>query len=132
MTPMILVQKIGYGFGGYPPPPLYGYFFAQKCLKIVFFAQKHLFFGKKKLRIWGVPPFTDFFPGKKGVTDLGGIPLPPFTDFSPKICLQKGLKMVLFAQKTPDFGPQNKLRIWGVPPSPPLRIFFSTKRGLRI
>ena len=82
-------QKRSYGFGGYPPP-LYGYFFAQKCLKMVFFAQKHLFFGKKKLRIWGVPPFTDFFPGKKGVTDLGGTPLPPFTDFSPKNFFKKG------------------------------------------
>ena len=35
--------------------------------------------------------------------------------------------MVFFAQKTPDFGPKNRLRIWGVPPSPPLRIFFSEK-----
>ena len=26
--------------------------------------------------------------------------------------------MVLFAQKTPDFGPKNRLRIWGVPPPP--------------
>ena len=65
--------------------------------------------------------FMDFFSGKEGVTDLGGTPLPPFTDFPPKICLQKGLKMVFFAQKTPDFGPKNRLRIWGVPPSPPLR-----------
>ena len=63
--------------------------------------------------------FADFFSGKEGVTDLGGNPLPPFTDFSPEICLQKGLKMVFFAQKTPDFGPKNRLRIWGVPPSPP-------------
>ena len=40
--------------------------------------------------------------------------------------------MVFFAQKTPDFGPKNRLRIWGVPPSPPLRTKFSAKRGLRI
>ena len=60
---------------------------------------------------------------------MGGTPLPPFTDFPPKICLQKGLKMVFFAQKTPDFGPKNRLRIWGVPPSPPLRIFFQQKGG---
>ena len=39
-------------------------------------------------------------------------PLPPFTDFSPDICLQKGLKMVFFAQKTPDFGLKNRLRIF--------------------
>ena len=60
---------------------------------------------------------------------MGGTPLPPFTDFSPKIFLQKGLKIVFFAQKTPDFGPKNRLRIWGVPPSPPLRIFFQQKGG---
>ena len=41
----ILVQKTGYGFGGYPPPPLQGFFSAERGL-----------------RIWGVPPlplFTD-------------------------------------------------------------------------
>ena len=26
--------------------------------------------------------------------------------------------MVFFAQKTPDFGPKDRLRIWGVPPPP--------------
>ena len=26
--------------------------------------------------------------------------------------------MCFFAQKTPDFGPKNRLRIWGVPPPP--------------
>ena len=75
------------------------------------------------------PPFTDKIFAKKKVTDLGGTPLPPFTDFPPEICFQKGLKMVFFAQKTPDFGPKNRLRIWGVPPSPPLRIFFQQKGG---
>ena len=45
--------------------------------------------------------------------------------------LQKGPKIVFFAQKTPDFGPKNRLRIWGVPPSPPLRIFFQQKGGYR-
>ena len=40
--------------------------------------------------------------------------------------------MVFFAQKTPVFGPKNRLRIWGVPPSPPLRTKFSAKRELRI
>ena len=39
---------------------------------------------------------------------------------------------MFFAQKTPDLGPKNRLRIWGVPPPPRLRIFFSAKRGLRI
>ena len=37
----------------------------------------------------GVPLYGFFF-GKKGVTDF----------------LQKGLKIVFFAQKTPDFGPK--------------------------
>merc|ERR1712032_504306 len=50
----------------------------------------------------------------------------------PKNVLQKVLKMVFFAQKTPLFGPKNRLRIWGVPPSPPLRTKFSAKRELRI
>ena len=59
--------------------------------------------------------FADFVP-------KGGSP-PPFTDFSPKIFLQKGLKMVFFAQKTPDFGPKNRLRIWGVPLPSPLRTY---------
>ena len=36
-------------------------------------------------------------------------------------------KNVFFAQKTLDFGPKNRLRISGVPPSPPLWIFFSEK-----
>ena len=85
------------------------------------------------LSVRGVPPppFTDFFSGKKGFSDLGGSP-PPFTDFPPKIFLKKGLKMVFFAQKTPNFGPKNRLRIWGVPPSPPLRIShrkFFFKKG---
>ena len=52
------------------------------------------------------PPFTDFSFGKKVVTHLGGTPFPPFTDFSPKIFLQKGLKIVFFCSKTPDFGPK--------------------------
>ena len=84
------------------------------------------------VRKGGTPPFTDFFSGKKGVTDLGGTPLPPFTDFPPKIFLQKGLKIVFFAQKTLDFCPKNRLRIWGLPPSPPLRRKFSAKKELRI
>ena len=61
--------------------------------------------------------------------DLGGTPLPPFTDFPPKIFLQKGLKRVFFAQKTPDFGPKNRLRIWGVPPSPLYGQNFQWKGG---
>jgi hypothetical protein len=34
---------------------------------------------------------------------------------------------VFFAQKTPDFGPKNRLRIWGVPPFPPNGFFFGEK-----
>ena len=37
---------------------------------------------------------------------------------------------LFFAQKTLDFGPKNRLRIWGVPPSPPLRIFFFGEKGV--
>ena len=37
--------------------------------------------------------------------------------------------MVFFAQKTPDFGPKNRLRIWGVPPSPLYGFFFQRKGG---
>ena len=37
---------------------------------------------------------------------------------------------MFFAQKTPNFGPKNRLRIWGVPPTPPLRIFFLSEKGV--
>ena len=63
---------------------------------------------------WGGPS-RNFFFGKKGVA------------VSPKFVLQKGLKIVFLAQKTPDLGPKNRLRIWGAPPSPRLQIFFSEK-----
>ena len=86
---------------------------------------------------WCQPPTLVYEPSlREGVkyyfadfVRKGGTPLPPFTDFSPKKILQKGLKIVFFAQKTPNFGPKNRLRIWGVPPSPPLRIFFQQKGG---
>ena len=57
------------------------------------------------VRKGGTPPFTDKIFAKKKVTDLGGSP-PPFTDIPPKNVLQKVLKMVFFAQKTPVFGPK--------------------------
>ena len=50
------------------------------------------------------PPFTDKIFAKKKVTDLGGTPPTPFTDIPPKNVLQKVLKMVFFAQKTPFLG----------------------------
>ena len=72
------------------------------------------------VRKGGTPPhFTDKIFAKKKVTDLGGTPPSPFTDTPPKNVLQKVLKMAFFAQKTPVFGPKNRLRIWGVP-LPPL------------
>ena len=41
------------------------------------------------VRKWGTPPpFTDFFFGKKGVTDLGGTPAPPFTDKIRKVVFE--------------------------------------------
>ena len=69
------------------------------------------------LSVRGVPTplYGQNFRQKK-VTDLGGTPLPPFTDIFPKNVLQKVLlKIVFFAQKTPDFGPKNRLGIGGVP-----------------
>ena len=51
---------------------------------------------------------------------MGGTP-PPFRDIPPKNFLQKVLKMVFFAQKTPlrtKFSAKRELRIWGVPPPP--------------
>ena len=35
--------------------------------------------------------------------------------------------MFIAKKKQPNFGPSYRLRIWGVPPSPPLQIFFSEK-----
>ena len=84
------------------------------------------------LSISGAPhPLYRIFFGKKGVTDLGGTP-PPLYGIFPGNLFSKRAKNCVFCSKTPDFGPKNRLRIWGVPPSPPLRIFFSAKRGLRI
>ena len=39
---------------------------------------------------------------------------------------------MFFAQKTTDFGPKNRLRIWGESLPPPLRTKFSARKGLRI
>ena len=54
---------------------------------------------------------------------------PPFKDFSPKFFLQKVLQIVFFAQKTPDFGKKNTLRICGVPPPPLYGQNFQQKGG---
>ena len=66
---LTLIQKIGYGFGGYPP------------LFMDIFLLKN---GKKKLRIWGVPPFMD----KKKELWIWGIPHPPFTDKIRKVVFE--------------------------------------------
>ena len=42
---LFLVQKIGYGYGGYPPSPLYGQYFRQK--------------GSFGFGGYPLPPFTD-------------------------------------------------------------------------
>ena len=68
---------------GVSPPPftdIVPRFFAQNCLKIVFFATKHLkivvllknndFFFQKVVELGGTTLFRQFF-GKKRVTDLG-------------------------------------------------------------
>ena len=55
--------------------------FAQKCLEIVFLAQKHLFFGLKFTDLGGTLLYE-----QKGLTDWGGNPpTPPFTDKVRKI-----------------------------------------------
>ena len=72
--------------------------------------QKHLRGGVKYY-------FADFVPS-------------PFTDIPPKNVLEKVLKMVFFAQKTPVFGPKNRLRIWGVPPPPPFTDKIFGKKGV--
>ena len=51
---------------------------------------------------------------------MGGTPLPPFTDFPPKICLQKGLKMVFFVF---CYG-------FGEFPPPPRYGFFFSEKGV--
>ena len=63
---LILVQKIGYGFGGYPPPPLYGFFFQRK--------------GGYGFGGYPPPPFTDKI--HKVVFD--GLPL--VTNISDYLC----------------------------------------------
>ena len=54
------------------------------------------------------PPLRTKFSPKKKFRVLGGPPPPPFTDIPPKKVLQKVLKIVFFAQKTPVFGPKNR------------------------
>ena len=73
----ILVQKTGYGFGGSPPPPLYG-----------------SFFGEKGVTVLGVPPpftdkirkvvFDDLFRQKGGYGFAGYPPFPPLRTKSAK------------------------------------------------
>ena len=70
---------------------------------------------------------TKFSPNKS--YGFGWYPHPSFfTDIPPKNVLQKVLKMVFFAQKTPVFGPKNRLRIWGYP-SPPFTDKNFGKKG---
>ena len=81
---------------GVSPPPftdIVPRVFAQNCLKIVFFATKHLkivflpkntdLFSQKVAELGGTPLFGQFF-GKKGVTDLGGTPPLPLRTKSAK------------------------------------------------
>ena len=57
------------------------------------------------------PPLCGQNFRQKKVTDLGGTPPLPLYGHFPEIFLQKGLKIMFFAQKTPDFGTKNSLRI---------------------
>ena len=70
------------------------------------------------VRKGGTPPFTDKIFAKKSY-GFGGYPPSPFTDIPPKNVLEKVLKMVFLVQKTPVFGPKNRLWIWGLPLPPP-------------
>ena len=86
---------------GGTPPPLYGFYSRQK--------RSYGFGGYLR------PPFTDICLLKKHLIlvqkigyGFGGYPPPPFTD---KIFGEKGVTDL------------------GVPPSPPLRIFFQRKGG---
>ena len=72
---------------GGTPPPLYTHLFAKKCLKMVFFGPKHLFFGKKSYGFGGCPPLRIFFPAKKELR-IWGVPPPPFTDKIRKVVFE--------------------------------------------
>ena len=51
------MRKRSYGHRGVPLPPSFQTFVCSKCLKMVHFAPKHTFFGKKKLQnLGGTPP----------------------------------------------------------------------------
>ena len=76
------------------------------------------------------PPLRTIFLAKKELWILGLPPLPNFTDISLYFFLKKKrLKIVYIAQKTPEFGPKNKLRIWGLPPPPLYGQNFQRKWG---
>ena len=77
-------EPFKYYFADFFHTPLYGFLCAQKYLKIVFFAQKHLFFGKKKsYGLWGYPPLQIFFPAKKELR-IWGVPPPPLYGQNPQ------------------------------------------------
>ena len=78
--------------GGTPPSPLYGHLpnnLSSKRVKMVFFAQIHLFFRSKKgFGFGGVPlspPLQTTFLAKKELRIWGVPPLPPLP-FTDKIC----------------------------------------------
>ena len=71
-------QKKVTDLGGTPLPPFTDIppkNVLQKVLKMVFFAQKHLFLIQKVAELGGTPLLRQFF-GNKGVRDLEGTPPP--------------------------------------------------------
>ena len=97
----------------------------------VFLKEPFKYYFADFVRRWGTPlPFTDYSFGKKGVTDLGGTPNPPFMDFSPKVFLQKGLKILFFAQKKHLSLVQKIGYGFGGYPPPPFTDFFLGEKGV--
>ena len=88
-------------FGGFPwfLGDLQWFLGGLQCFLVVFLREASKYYFADFVRKGGTPPpFTDFFSGKKGVTDLGGTP-PPLRIF---FC-SKMPKNGVFCPKTPVF-----------------------------
>ena len=93
-----------------------------------FLPQNTCFFGKNKLRIWGVPPYYGIFPAKKELRILGVPPSPPLRTF-PENFSSKRAKKCFFAQKHLILVQKIGYGFGGYPP-PPLYGFFFSKKGV--
>ena len=61
---------------------------------------------------------------------MEGTPAPPFTEFSPEICLQKGLKIVFFAQKQLILVQKKVMDLGGTPLPPFTDFLFFGEKGV--